>query len=94
MKKKKPKISVSDLAQVGRETPTGEWFRRYWLVVGTTQELRDIPIGIKVLGEELVLLNTEHTISPNCADTADTATLWVEEGYHTPTSTRYYACSA
>lgn len=55
MKKKKSKITVSNLAHVGRETPVGEWFRRYWLVVGTTKELRDIPIGVKVLSEELVL---------------------------------------
>jgi phenylpropionate dioxygenase-like ring-hydroxylating dioxygenase large terminal subunit len=55
VKKKKTKITVSDLAHVGRDTPTGEWFRRYWLVVGTTRELRDIPTGVKVLGEDLVL---------------------------------------
>ena len=48
-------ITVSDLAHVGPGTPAGGWLRRYWLVVGTAQELRDIPIGVKVLGEELVL---------------------------------------
>ena len=48
-------ITLSDLAHVGRGTPAGEWFRRYWLVVGTTKELRDIPVGVKVLGEDLVL---------------------------------------
>src|ERR1043165_5071797 len=48
-------ITVADLARVSRGTPAGEWFRRYWLVVGTTKELRDIPIAVKVLGEELVL---------------------------------------
>ena len=53
--KETPQISVSDLAHVGAGTPAGEWFRRYWLAVGTTKELRDIPLGIKVLGEELVL---------------------------------------
>jgi len=49
------KINISDLAHVGRGTPAGEWFRRYWLVVGTTKELRDIPVAVKVLGEKLVL---------------------------------------
>jgi phenylpropionate dioxygenase-like ring-hydroxylating dioxygenase large terminal subunit len=53
--KKVGKISISDLARVGPGTPAGEWFRRYWLVVGTTRDLRDIPVGLKVLGEELVL---------------------------------------
>ncbi|HEY7167505.1 MAG TPA: Rieske 2Fe-2S domain-containing protein [Candidatus Binatia bacterium] len=50
-----PQISVSDLGRVSRGTPAGDWFRRYWLVVGTARELRDIPIAVKVLGEELVL---------------------------------------
>ena len=49
------KITLSDLAHVGRGTPAGEWFRRYWLVVGTMKELRDIPVHVRVLGEDLVL---------------------------------------
>jgi phenylpropionate dioxygenase-like ring-hydroxylating dioxygenase large terminal subunit len=61
VKGKKPKISVSDLAHVGRDTPTGEWFRRYWLVVGTTKELRDIPVAVTVLGEELVLFRDSES---------------------------------
>jgi phenylpropionate dioxygenase-like ring-hydroxylating dioxygenase large terminal subunit len=48
-------ITLSDLAHVGRGTPAGEWFRCYWLVVGTLRELRDIPVGLKILGEDLVL---------------------------------------
>lgn len=55
IKKKTSKISISDLAHVGPGTPAGEWFRRYWLAVGIGEELRDIPVGVKVLGEELVL---------------------------------------
>lgn len=53
--KKLISVTSSDLAHVSRGTPAGEWFRRYWLVVGTANELRDIPLGINVLGEELVL---------------------------------------
>lgn len=49
------KISLSDIAPVGRGTPAGEWFRRYWLAVGTTHDLRDIPQAVRVLGEALVL---------------------------------------
>jgi phenylpropionate dioxygenase-like ring-hydroxylating dioxygenase large terminal subunit len=48
-------VSMSDLCRVGRGTPAGDWFRRYWLVVGTTGELHDIPQAVRVLGEELVL---------------------------------------
>ncbi len=47
-------MNLGVLAHVGPGTPTGEWFRRYWLVVGTTRDLHDIPQAIKVLGEELV----------------------------------------
>ncbi|HEX9446192.1 MAG TPA: aromatic ring-hydroxylating dioxygenase subunit alpha [Candidatus Binatia bacterium] len=55
MKRKNGKITLADLARVGPGTPAGEWFRRYWLAVGTAAELCDIPLGVKVLGEELVL---------------------------------------
>jgi len=51
----KSKASFADLPHIGRGTPTGEWFRRYWLAVGTTRDLLDIPQAVKVLGEELVL---------------------------------------
>jgi phenylpropionate dioxygenase-like ring-hydroxylating dioxygenase large terminal subunit len=54
-KRKTRKISVADIPHVGPGTPAGEWFRRYWLVVGTVQELYDIPQAVKILGEELVL---------------------------------------
>jgi phenylpropionate dioxygenase-like ring-hydroxylating dioxygenase large terminal subunit len=50
---------LNDLARVGCGTPAGEWFRRYWLVVGTTQDLHDIPQAVKILGEELVLFRDE-----------------------------------
>ncbi|HMF47898.1 MAG TPA: aromatic ring-hydroxylating dioxygenase subunit alpha [Candidatus Saccharimonadales bacterium] len=51
----KAKVRLADIPYVGRGTPGGEWFRRYWLVVGTVPELQDIPQAVKVLGEELVL---------------------------------------
>jgi phenylpropionate dioxygenase-like ring-hydroxylating dioxygenase large terminal subunit len=57
--KEKLQITIADLAQIGRGTPAGEWFRCYWLAVGTTKELRDIPVGLKVLGEELVLFRDQ-----------------------------------
>ena len=40
---------------MGPGTPAGNWFRRYWLVVGTAKELLDVPVAVKILGEELVL---------------------------------------
>ena len=34
--KRTNKVTLADLPHVGRGTPAGEWFRRHWLVVGTT----------------------------------------------------------
>ena len=53
------KVTPADIPRVGPGTPAGEWFRKYWLVVGTTQELHDIPQAVKVLGEDLVLFRDE-----------------------------------
>ncbi|MGH7832855.1 MAG: Rieske 2Fe-2S domain-containing protein [Candidatus Binatia bacterium] len=60
MKKKANKITLSDVARVGPGTPAGEWFRRYWMAVGTVADLGDIPINVKVLGEELVLFRDQN----------------------------------
>lgn len=57
--KRSKKICLADIPRVGAGTPAGEWFRRYWVVVGTTQDLRDIPQAIKVLDEELVLFRDQ-----------------------------------
>src|SRR4051812_43995484 len=55
MASRKEKTTLADLARVGAGTPAGEWFRRYWLAVASAAELRDIPLAVKVLGEELAL---------------------------------------
>jgi 5,5'-dehydrodivanillate O-demethylase len=56
---KRKKISLADIRYVSPGTPAGEWFRRYWLVVGTASDLHDIPQAVKVLGEDLVLFRDE-----------------------------------
>jgi phenylpropionate dioxygenase-like ring-hydroxylating dioxygenase large terminal subunit len=53
------KLSLADIPHVGPGTPCGKWFRRYWIVVGTAQELYDIPQAVKILGEDLVLFRDE-----------------------------------
>lgn len=53
--RKRIKADLADIPRVGPGTPAGVWFRRYWLVVGTTRDLRDIPRAVKILGEDLVL---------------------------------------
>ncbi len=59
-KTRKSKLTVADIPHVGPGTPTGEWFRHYWLVVGTVHELHDIPQAVTVLGEELVLFRDSN----------------------------------
>ena len=58
--KRLKKITLADIPYVGFGTPAGEWFRRYWMVVGTTRDLYDIPQRVKVLGEELVLFRDQR----------------------------------
>jgi phenylpropionate dioxygenase-like ring-hydroxylating dioxygenase large terminal subunit len=53
--RKSIKANLADIPHVGPAAPAGVWFRRYWLAVGTTRDLRDIPQAVKVLGEDLVL---------------------------------------
>ncbi|HEX5605053.1 MAG TPA: aromatic ring-hydroxylating dioxygenase subunit alpha [Candidatus Binatia bacterium] len=48
-------VSIADIPHVGPLTAAGEWFRRYWIVVGATRDVYDIPHAVKILGEELVL---------------------------------------
>ena len=57
--KRRKSLTAADIARVGPGTPGGEWFRRYWVVVGTAQELYDIPQAVKILGEDLVLFRDQ-----------------------------------
>jgi 5,5'-dehydrodivanillate O-demethylase oxygenase subunit len=43
------------LTRVGKGTPMGEFFRKYWLPVGISADLKTKPTFIRVLGEDLVL---------------------------------------
>ena len=58
--RKTNKVTDADLALVGPDTPAGQWLRRYWLAVCRCEDLKDIPLGIKVLGEDLVLFRDDH----------------------------------
>ena len=59
-KRKGRRVTLADIPHVGPGTPCGEWFRRYWVVVGIARDLYDIPQAVKILGEELVLFRDEH----------------------------------
>ena len=48
-------ITNADIPRVGPETPGGQWLRRYWMPVGLTSELHDIPQAVTIMDEALVL---------------------------------------
>jgi 5,5'-dehydrodivanillate O-demethylase oxygenase subunit len=43
------------LTRVGRSTPMGELLRRYWWPVGFSDDLKDKPTFVRLMGEDLVL---------------------------------------
>jgi phenylpropionate dioxygenase-like ring-hydroxylating dioxygenase large terminal subunit len=44
-----------ELTHVGPGTVCGEYLRRYWQPVAMTNEVSDLPLAIRILGEDLVL---------------------------------------
>jgi len=44
----------AELTHVGPGTPCGEYMRRFWQPICFSDELRDLPRRVKILGEELV----------------------------------------
>ncbi len=49
-----PKVD-RELTEVGPGTPGGEYLRRFWHPVAHADQLGDLPIPIRILGEDLVL---------------------------------------
>jgi phenylpropionate dioxygenase-like ring-hydroxylating dioxygenase large terminal subunit len=45
----------AELCQVGPDTPCGEYLRRFWQPICFSDELKDLPHRVKILGEELVV---------------------------------------
>lgn len=43
----------AELTHVGPDTPCGEYFRRFWQPICFSDELRDLPRRVKILGEDL-----------------------------------------
>lgn len=48
-------VEDPELTHVGRGTPMGELMRRYWQPIANEQEVTDLPLKIRILGEDLVL---------------------------------------
>ena len=44
----------SELTHVGPDTPCGEYMRRFWQPICYSDDLKDLPHRVKILGEELV----------------------------------------
>ena len=44
-----------ELAQVGPDTPGGEYLRRFWHPIELSSSVQDRPVALRVLGEDLVL---------------------------------------
>lgn len=45
----------AEITHVGPGTPCGEYLRRFWHPVAMTQELGELPLNVRILGEDLVL---------------------------------------
>jgi nitrite reductase/ring-hydroxylating ferredoxin subunit len=45
----------AEITRVGRGTPCGEYLRRYWQPFAYTQDVTDLPLKVRILGEDLVL---------------------------------------
>ena len=45
----------TELTHVGPGTPGGEYMRRFWQPVIYTEELTDLPVATRILGEDLVV---------------------------------------
>ena len=47
-----------ELTHVGRGTPLGEYLRRYWQPVAYEEDVTDLPLRLRILGEDLVLFRS------------------------------------
>ena len=50
----------ADLTHVGPDTPCGEYLRRFWQPVCYSDDIADLPIKLKILGEELVVFRDQR----------------------------------
>lgn len=48
-----------ELTRVAPKTPCGEYLRRFWHPVAISSELKDLPIAIRILGEDLVVFRDQ-----------------------------------
>ena len=60
----------TDLTDVVRGTPTGEMLRRYWQPIELSETVQELPLSVRVLGEDLILFRTKSgepgLVHPRC----------------------------
>ena len=52
-------VENAELTHVGPGTPCGEYLRRFWQPVELASELNELPLTVRILGEDLVLFRTK-----------------------------------
>ena len=50
----------AELTHVGPGTPCGEYMRRFWQPICFSDELKDLPLRVKILDEELVTFRDQR----------------------------------
>jgi phenylpropionate dioxygenase-like ring-hydroxylating dioxygenase large terminal subunit len=50
----------AELTHIGPGTPCGEYMRRFWQPICFSDELRDLPHRVKILGEDLVVFRDQN----------------------------------
>ena len=48
-------LEDEELTHAGPGTPCGEYLRRFWLPVALTSQVTDLPLALRVMGEDLVM---------------------------------------
>jgi phenylpropionate dioxygenase-like ring-hydroxylating dioxygenase large terminal subunit len=65
-----PGRSDEELTRVGKGTPGGELLRRYWWPIAVSADVQDIPLQVRVLGEDLILFRDKRgnagLVYPRC----------------------------
>ena len=53
----------AELTRIGPGTPCGEYLRRFWQPVTFSDDLKDLPVALKILGEDLGLAQEAVTLA-------------------------------
>jgi nitrite reductase/ring-hydroxylating ferredoxin subunit len=49
-----------ELTGTGPDTPGGEYLRRFWQPIAMSSELKDLPVAVRIMGEDLVLFRDKR----------------------------------